>query len=450
MFRRTLITNARIVNEGIIKVGSVLIENEIIAGVLDDPAPAHLVSDVNQIIDAANCYLFPGIIDDQVHFREPGLTHKGEILTESRAAVAGGITSFMEMPNTKPQTITRQLLDEKFMLGARNSMANYSFYMGTTNDNLDELITIDPLKVCGIKVFMGASTGNMLVDNDEVLEKIFAHAPTLVATHCEDEATIKTNLEEYRQMFGEDILPSHHPRIRNHLACLLSSSKAIKLAKRHRTRLHVLHLSTAVETALFDNSIPLEMKSITGEVCIHHLWFTSSDYVEKQNFIKWNPSIKNISDRETLWYALLNGTLDVVATDHAPHTIDEKINPYLAAPSGGPLVQHSLQAMADALLERNLPLHHIAQWMCHNPAICFGVHNRGFIREGYYADLVILNPGITTKVLPENIYYKCKWSPFEGHTFKSTPTHTFINGRLVYENGKFDESYRGKALDFVR
>jgi dihydroorotase len=450
MNTQTLIINALIVNEGQVKTGSVLIENEIIAEIYDDPAPENLIKDTGHVIDAGNCYLLPGIIDDQVHFREPGLTHKAEIFTESRAAVAGGTTSFLEMPNTNPQTITIDKLKEKFAIGAEKSMANYSFYMGATNDNLEEIAKIDIKNVCGIKVFMGSSTGNMLVDNDETLEKIFTHANTIVTTHCEDEATVATNLQKYKTKFGDDIQAGHHPEIRNHLACLLSSQKAVQMAKQFNTRLHVLHLSTAVETALFDNNIPLSSKKITGEVCIHHLWFSSHDYAHKQNFIKWNPSIKSVSDREMLWTALLEGSLDVVATDHAPHLREEKLQPYLSAPSGGPLVQHSMQAMADGLLNRNLPIHLLAQWMSHNPAICFKVSNRGFIRKGYYADLVILNPNRPYTVTTENTLYKCKWSPFEEHTFNSTPTHTFINGRLVYNNGVFDEGYRGMALKFDR
>jgi dihydroorotase len=446
---KKLITNARIVNEGHVKHGAVLIEGDIIAEIFHQSVPEKLLHDC-EVIDAENNYLLPGIIDDQVHFREPGLTHKAEILTESRAAVAGGITSFMEMPNTVPQATTLKLLNDKFRIGASQSFANYSFFMGATNDNFDELRKIDAKKVCGIKIFMGSSTGNMLVDNDDALNKIFSEAKTLVATHCEDEATIKANTEQFIQKYGENILPSHHPAIRNHLACLLSSQKAVELARKHNTRLHVLHLSTAVETALFDNKIPLDKKRVTGEVCVHHLWFTSDDYAEKGNMIKWNPAVKNYADREALWSALESGTLDVVATDHAPHTLEEKQRPYLSAPSGGPLVQHSLQAMADSLRKRNLPIHLLAQWMCHNPAICFQVKKRGFIRKGYYADLVIFNPDKEYTVKQDNILYKCKWSPFEGYTFGGTPTHTLINGSLVYNNGIFDENFRGKALEFDR
>lgn len=449
MSSKTLIVNATIINEGRIYPGSVLIENDIIAEIYENSPDISKLGKV-KVIDAEFAYLLPGIIDDQVHFREPGLTHKAEILTESRAAVAGGITSFMEMPNTNPQTTTAELLEKKFILGARQSMANFSFYMGATNDNADELDKIDPRKVCGIKVFMGSSTGNMLVDDQQALDRIFSQAKILVATHCEDEATIKANLEKFRNEFGENIRAEHHPQIRNHEACFLSSQRAIDLARRNNTRLHVLHLSTASETKLFDNSVSLENKRITGEVCVHHLWFTDEDYKEKQNLIKWNPAVKGLADREQLWKSLLDNTLDIVATDHAPHLLDEKRNPYLSAPSGGPLVQHALQAMADAFKARNLPLHIMVQWMCHNPAICFNVYRRGFIRKGYYADLVILNPSKKHTVSKENILYKCGWSPFEGHTFSATPTHTFINGHLVYENGRFAENFRGKPLEFER
>ncbi len=450
MFSKVLIINARIINEGQVKPGSVLIENEFIAEIFDNPFPSYSPQDYHQVIDAENSYLLPGVIDDQVHFREPGLTQKGDIYSESCAAVAGGITSFMEMPNTIPQATTLELLEAKFKIGAQKSLANYSFYMGATNNNMHELDRIDINKVCGIKVFMGSSTGNMLVDSDEALENIFAHARTLVATHCEDEATIKSNLKKFTQLYGTDLNASHHPEIRNHLACLLSSQKAVHLAKELNTRLHVLHLSTAVETALFENTIPLTEKKITGEVCVHHLWFTSTDYAEKQNFIKWNPAIKSQSDRDTLWAALLEGVLDVVATDHAPHLKEEKLQPYISAPSGGPLVQHSLQAMADALTSRDLPVALLAQWMSHNPAICFKVKNRGFIRKGYYADLVILNPNKPYTVTTENILYKSKWSPFENHTFSSTPTHTIINGQVVYQNGELNKDFRGKVLEFDR
>ena len=446
---KTLITNAQIVNEGRIFKGSVLIADDLIEHIFETAPDIASLGNIN-IIDAKGSWLMPGIIDDQVHFREPGLTHKAEILTESRAAVAGGITSFMEMPNTIPQSTNLENLEQKFSIAAKNSFANYSFYMGATNDNLAELGKIDPARVCGIKVFMGSSTGNMLVDNQEALENIFRHSKTLVATHCEDESTIKENLKTFKEKYGDNIQPWHHPQIRNHQACFLSSKRATELALKHKTRLHVLHLSTADEVSLFSNETPLSEKSITGEVCVHHLWFTEEDYHTKGNYIKWNPGVKQKADREALWKALTGNTLDVVATDHAPHLPEEKENPYLSAPSGGPLVQHSLQAMADACLERNIPMHHLVSWMCHNPAIAFKVSKRGFIREGFFADLVLLSPSIKYTVSKSNILYKCGWSPFEDHTFVTTPTHTFINGELVYENGRFSENFRGKPLLFDR
>ncbi|TVQ14919.1 MAG: dihydroorotase [Bacteroidetes bacterium] len=446
----TLIINARIVNEGQVRPGSLYIEDDLIADISDDPSPEMYRRQADRIVDAKNCFLLPGIIDDQVHFREPGLTQKADISTESRAAVAGGITSFMEMPNTNPPCTTLDLLEKKFALAAQKSSANFSFYMGASNDNAEELEKINPEKICGIKVFMGSSTGNMLVDNEQVLERIFATAKTLVATHCEDESTIQANLQKFKQLHGENIQPRHHPMIRSHEACLLSSQKAAELARKHNTRLHILHLSTADEVNLFDNQTPLENKMITGEVCVHHLWFTDKDYLTKGNLIKWNPAVKGLDDRERLWEALLDGTLDVVATDHAPHLLAEKQNPYLSAPSGGPLVQHSLQVMADALTLRNLPIHLLVKWMCHNPALCFNIKKRGFIRKGYYADLVILDPEQKYTVTSENILYKCGWSPFENHTFSTTPTHTFVNGKLVWENGKLDESVKGVALEFNR
>jgi dihydroorotase len=450
MPKKTLIINAKIVNEGSTRIGSLLIDGSYIAEISDNPCPESPTDGEINVIDAENSYLLPGIIDDQVHFREPGLTHKGELETESRAAIAGGITSFMEMPNTSPQTITVELLKEKFELGSKKSFANFSFFMGATNDNIDEIVKIDPAKVCGVKVFMGASTGNMLVNDPNALDLIFSKSPTLVAVHCEDETTIQTNLALYKEKYEDNIQPEHHPLIRDHKACLLSSEFAVSLAKKHNTRLHILHLSTAEETRLFDNSVSLQQKRITSEACVHHLWFTDESYKTKGNLIKWNPAIKTLKDREKLWESLLDGSVDVVATDHAPHLLEEKLKPYLQAPSGGPLVQHSLQIMADATSERNIPIHKLVQWMCHNPAICFGISKRGFIRKGYYADLVILNPDLKYTVTRENILYKCKWSPFEGHTFNSSPTHTFVNGNLVYNNGIVNEVSRGIPLEFTR
>lgn len=450
MHLKTLIVNALIVNEGTVKKGSILTEGQLIADIFDNPYPESLIDETVSVVDAANSYLLPGIIDTHVHFREPGLTHKGDIASESKAAVAGGITSFMEMPNTLPPATTIKLLEEKFAAAAKSSFANYSFYLGASTDNIDEIKQVDPSGVCGVKVFMGSSTGNMLVNAPEVLYRIFESSPILVAIHCEDEATIQTNLALFKEKYGDQILPAHHPIIRNHRACYISTEYAVNLAKKLNTRLHVLHLSTGDETALFTNKIPLSQKRVTVEACPHHLWFTDEDYHTKGNFIKWNPAIKSQNDKEALWSALIDGTIDVVGTDHAPHLTEEKLKPYLQAPSGGPLIQHSLQIMVDSALERNIPLHQIVQWMCHNPAICFQISRRGYIRKGYFADFVILNPNQKYTVTTENILYKCKWSPFEGHTFKTTPTHTFINGKLVYSHNTIDETFRGMPIEFDR
>lgn len=403
-----------------------------------------------EVIDADGLHLIPGVIDDQVHFRDPGLTHKADLYTESKAAVAGGVTSFMEMPNTIPQTLTQELLEEKYRMGAEKSLANYSFYMGASNDNLEEILKTDPSKVCGVKVFMGASTGNMLVDNPDTLRQIFAKAPTLVAVHCEDEATIQENARILKQRFGEDIPVIYHPLIRSEVACFKSSAFAVELAKKYGTRLHILHLSTAHELDLFDNSIPLEKKKITSEVCVHHLWFHEGDYERLGNMIKWNPAIKSIDDRDELMAGLLDDRLDIVATDHAPHTYEEKQNTYFKAPSGGPLVQHSLPAMLEFFHEGKISLERVVDKMCHAPARCFGVKDRGFIREGYAADLVLLDLNDAWIVEKGNILYKCGWSPFEGVEFQSKVTHTFVNGHLVYENGHFDESVKGERLLFDR
>lgn len=401
-------------------------------------------------IDLDGLLLMPGVIDDQVHFREPGLTHKGDIYSESRAAVAGGITSFMEMPNTQPQTVTQKELEAKFRIGQEKSLANYSFYMGTTNDNLDEVMATDPANVCGIKVFMGASTGNMLVDNPGTLSGIFKNARLPVAVHCEDEATIGQNLASAREKFGDDIPIEQHPVIRDHEACLKSSTLAVELARKFGTRLHLLHLSTALEMDLLDNNQRLEDKLLTAEVCVHHLWFTDADYASRGSLIKWNPAIKTLSDREALRQALRNGLIDVVATDHAPHTFEEKQNPYLRCPSGAPMVQHSLTAMLDLVHQGVYSLEQIVRWMCHNPAICFGVKNRGFIREGYAADLTVVNLSQKQTVTKDNILYKCGWSPLEQTTFNFSVVYTFVNGVPVYEKGKFNETIRGRALEFGR
>ncbi len=443
------IINANIVNENRIFAGCVFIKEGMIERVVageNDFSPGKDVA----IIDAEGKYLIPGVIDDQVHFREPGLTHKADIYTESKAAVAGGVTSFMDMPNTIPNTLTQELLEDKYRLASEKSLANYSFYMGASNDNIDEILKTDPKKVCGIKVFMGSSTGNMLVDNIDTLNAVFSKSKLLIATHCEDEATIKANSELFRKNYGENVPVEAHPLIRSDEACFKSSDLAVGLAKLHNTRLHILHLSSAKETGLFDNSIPLEEKRITAEVCVHHLWFDSSDYQEKGTLIKWNPAIKTAKDKEALWDALLDDRLDVIATDHAPHTIEEKTNTYFKASSGGPLVQHSLPAMIDFYHQGKISLEKIVDKMCHAPAKCFKVEKRGFVREGYFADLVIVDVNARTKVGKDNILYKCGWSPFEGHTFKSKITHTFVNGNLIYNNGEFDETEKGRRLLFER
>lgn len=440
-----LIKNATLINEGTSTITDLLIENERIAKIAVD------ISDSNAtIINAEGMWLIPGAIDDQVHFREPGLTHKGEIYTEAKAAVAGGVTSYMEMPNTVPNVFTQNLLQDKYNRAAQVSLANYSFFMGTSNDNIEEVLKTDIRNVCGLKIFMGSSTGNMLVDNEETLNNIFSKFPGLIATHCEDEHTVKSNLELYKQKYGDQIKPEMHPLIRSEEACYLSSSFAVSLAKKHGTHLHVLHISTEKETHLFEANIPLKDKRITAEACIHHLWFSDEDYLTKGNFIKWNPAVKKASDREGIWKALLEGRIDVIATDHAPHTIEEKEQNYLSAPSGGPLVQHSVLAMVDKVLEGRISKEMMVQKMSHNVATLFRIEDRGFIREGYYADLVLVNPNKTEKVTKDSLLYKCKWSPFEGHNFKSSILYTFVNGHKVYDSGKFDESKLGSRLLFNR
>ena len=442
-----LIRNAKIVNEGTIFEGDVLIENQFIVEIA---SKISVKSSSTKIIDAEGNYLIPGIIDDQVHFREPGLTHKGTIFTESRAAVAGGITSFIEQPNTVPNATTQELLEEKYKIASEKSFTNYSFMMGGTNDNLEEILKTNPKNVAGIKLFLGSSTGNMLVDNEEVLEKIFSSTPMLIAVHCEDETTIKNNLEKFTAEYGEDIPASAHPLIRSAEACYISSSKAIALAKKTGARLHVFHVSTAKETELFSNKIPLEDKKITAEVCIHHLWFTDKDYEKKGNFIKWNPAVKTEEDKNALWEALLDDRIDVIATDHAPHTLEEKKQKYAKAPSGGPLVQHALVAMFEMFHQGKISIEKIIEKMAHNPAKLFKIEKRGFIKEGYFADLVILNAGLPFTVKKDNLLYKCGWSPFEGTTFKSRITHTFVNGNLVYSNGKVKDIHVGERLTFDR
>ncbi len=440
-----LIKNATIVNEGSSFVGDVLIENGVIKKV-----DSSITTSSMTVIDASGKYLIPGLIDDQVHFREPGLTHKATIGSESRAAVAGGITTFIEMPNTVPQATNQQLLQDKFNIAEKTSYANYSFMFGGTNNNLEELLKTDPKTVAGIKLFLGSSTGNMLVDNLEVLEKIFSSTKLIISVHCEDEETIKKNTANHKAQYGENIPIEFHPVIRSEEACYLSSSRAIALAKKTGARLHVFHLSTAKETALFRNDIPLEEKQITSEVCVHHLWFSDQDYKEKGTHIKWNPAVKTVADREGLWTALLDDRLDIIATDHAPHTLEEKSNSYLKAPSGGPLVQHALLALLEKVSEKVISIEKVVEKACHNPAIIFQIENRGFIKEGYYADLVLIDPKAPQTVCKENILYKCGWSPFEGTTFSSSVTHTFVNGVLMYHEGTFNDDVKGKRITFNR
>jgi len=444
-----LIKNAIIVNEGMVFGGGVYINDGLIKMVfMDGDQPA--VPNGAKVIDAMGLHLIPGVIDDQVHFRDPGLTQKADLFTESRAAVAGGVTSFMEMPNTNPQTLTQELLEEKYRLGAEKSLANYSFYMGVSNDNLEEVIKTDPATVCGIKVFMGASTGNMLVDDPEVLEKLFEKAPTLLAAHCEDEPTIQENIRILKERFGDDVPIDYHPLIRSEEACYRSSSFAVALARKYNTRLHVLHLSTARELGLFTNEIPLEKKRVTAEVCVHHLWFHDADYPRLGTLIKWNPAIKTMDDRDELLKAVIDDRIDVIATDHAPHTIEEKDNSYFNAPSGGPLVQHSLPAMLEFFHKGAITMEKIVEKMCHAPAKCFNIKKRGFIREGYAADLTLVDLQSPWRVEKDNILYKCGWSPFKGEKFQSKVTHTFVNGHMAYCEGVFDDSKLGKRLVFER
>ena len=444
---RVLIKNAKIVNEGTIFEGDVLIEDEFIVEIGENIS---VKSSATKIIDAEGNYLIPGAIDDQVHFREPGLTYKGDIASESKAAVAGGITSFIEQPNTIPNAVTQEVLEEKYKIAEASSYANYSFMMGATNDNLEEVLKTNPKNVAGIKIFLGSSTGNMLVDNEAVLEKIFSSTQMLIAVHCEDEQTIKDNLAKYIEEYGDDVPVTAHHLIRSEEACYISSSKAIALAKKTGARLHVFHLSTAKEMDLFTNKIPLEEKKITAEVCIHHLWFTNEDYDTKGNLIKWNPAVKTANDRKVLWEALLDDRIDVIATDHAPHTLEEKKQPYLKAPSGGPLVQHAVVAMFETFHQGKISVEKIVEKMAHNPAKIFKIEKRGFIKEGFYADLVIVNPGSPWNVKKENILYKCGWSPFENYNFKSRVMHTFVNGQLVYSNSKIKDIRNGKRLLFDR
>jgi len=443
-----LITDAIILNEGKRIPGNIYIKDNIITSII--PAGGQLPEGAEKIIHAAGKYVIPGVIDDQVHFREPGLTHKGDISTESKAAVAGGITSYMEMPNTVPQTVTQELLEQKYQRAAEVSLANYSFYIGATNDNIEELLKTDPLKVCGIKIFMGSSTGNMLVNNLTTLQSIFSQAPLLIAVHCEDETIIRNNVEAAKSRFGDDVPIYLHPVIRNEDACYRSSRMAVELAQKYNTRLHILHLSTARELELLSSSSELRTKRITAEVCVHHLIFDSRDYFTRGNLIKWNPAIKTTNDKEALLKGLRDGRIDVIATDHAPHTLEEKQNTYFKTPSGGPLVQHSLVAMLEFCHKGMLEPEEVVNKMCHAPADLFQIDRRGYIREGYYADLVIVDQNKPWTVTTDNLLYKCGWSPFSGMTFKSCVTQTVVNGNVVYDEGKIDDSVMGMRLNFKR
>ncbi|UPT68054.1 MAG: dihydroorotase [Sphingobacteriales bacterium JAD_PAG50586_3] len=444
-----LLTNAHVVNEGAVFKAHIAIEGGLIKKIISADDNLQDIQ-AKEVLNLDGLHIFPGVIDDQVHFREPGLTHKGELYTEAKAAVAGGVTSYMEMPNTVPGAVTNVLLEQKYSRASEVSLANYSFYMGTTNSNIDEVTSIDPRKVCGIKIFMGSSTGDMLVDNPEALDNIFKHGKTLIATHCEVDPEIKKSLTHFRHIYGDDVPAWYHPYIRSREACYGSSTYAFELAQKHNARLHILHISTAEETMLFSNDKPLAEKRITAEACIHHLWFSEADYKTKGNYIKWNPAVKSAYDRDAIFAAVLDNRIDVIATDHAPHTIEEKNKPYIDAPSGGPLIQHTLNAMLDFYHAGKISLERIAEKMSHNPAILFEVEKRGFIREGYFADLAVVNLNAPWTVDKSNLLYKCGWSPFEGHTFKAAVQHTFVNGNHVYNKGTFNEDSRGMRLTFNR
>ncbi|MEJ2004892.1 MAG: dihydroorotase [Cyclobacteriaceae bacterium] len=443
--RKILIKNARITNEGESYYADILVEGQFIKKIEGTIGNAG----VDEEIDASGLWALPGVIDDQVHFREPGLTHKGDLFTESRAAVAGGVTSFMEMPNTIPNALTQELLEQKYHIASQKSLANYSFFMGASNDNLEEVLKTNGRHVCGVKIFMGSSTGNMLVDDQKTLEKLFSEVPLLIATHCEDEATIRHNTAEYRKKYGEDVPIECHPLIRSEEACYKSSSFAVELAKKHNTRLHILHISTEKELSLFRNDIPLEEKRITAEACIHHLWFSDEDYRKKGTFIKWNPAVKKASDRDAIFQAVLDDRIDVIATDHAPHTRQEKENTYFKAPSGGPLVQHSLVAMMDKYHNDEISMEKIVEKMCHSPARMFKIDRRGYLKEGYYADIVLVHPNDPWTVKPDNILYKCGWSPFEEHEFRSKVHHTIVSGNWAFRHGKIHEGGTGQRLAFL-
>jgi dihydroorotase len=441
-----LIRNARLVNEGKIYFADVFIRNSFIEKIDTNGISMH----ADKTIDAEGLYLLPGVIDDQVHFREPGLTHKGDLYTESRAAVAGGVTSFMEMPNTVPSAVTIELLEQKYARAAQVSPANYSFYMGTTNTNIEELLKVDDTKICGVKIFMGSSTGDMLVDDPAALEAIFKNVKSLITTHCEDDPMIKQNAARIKAEYGDTATAKFHPIIRNAEACYKSSSFAVELAKKYNTRLHILHISTAKELELFRNDIPLSQKRITAEACIHHLWFSDEDYETKGNFIKWNPAVKSKEDRAAIWEAVLDGRIDVIATDHAPHTLEEKQQPYFNAPSGGPLIQHTLLAMLEFYKQGKISLETLVQKMSHNVAEMFEIDRRGFIREGYYADLVLVDLNQSTSVTQESLLYKCGWSPFDGFTFSSKIHTTIVNGNICWADGKVNDSAKGMRLTFNR
>ena len=447
---RILISGATIVNENRVFEGSVLIRDGLIEGVFHRDDPEVPVEDWEniEIIDARGLHLFPGVIDDQVHFREPGLTQKGDIYSESRAAVAGGVTSYMDMPNTDPKAVKLDILEEKYRIASRRSLANYSFFLGATNDNFSEIAKADSRRICGLKVFLGASTGNMLVNDPEALEKIFRDSKLLVAIHSEDEGIIRKNLDAFLEKYGENIPVEAHPLIRSEEACYVSTEKAVNLARKYNTRLHILHLSTAKELELLDTGVPLEKKRITAEVCVHHLWFNDQDYKEKGTLIKWNPAIKTEHDRNALFEALKSGAIDIIATDHAPHLREEKLNPYRSCPSGAPLVQHSLVAMLEFYHRKKISLDKIVSKMAHAPALLYRIKNRGYIRKGYFADLVLVDLRDPWKVEASNILCKCGWSPFEGVTFTSKVKHTFVNGNHVYRNGRFSENLMGKRLEF--
>ena len=444
--RTIIIKNGTVVNEGKQTVTDLLLRN----GIIEKIGNHIEINELHETIDAEGLLILPGCIDDQVHFREPGLTHKGTIASEATAAVAGGITTYMEMPNTVPNALTQTLLQDKYDIAANGSLANYSFFMGASNDNLEEVLRTDPLNVCGVKIFMGSSTGNMLVDSQNTLSNLFSQVPMLIATHCEDEATIQENLRNAKAMCGDNIPIELHSTIRSAEACYKSSSFAVELAKKHNTRLHILHISTAIECDLFDNTIPLLKKRITAEACVHHLWFTDKDYSTKGNFIKWNPAVKTENDREAIWQALLSDKIDIIATDHAPHTLEEKSKDYMSATSGGPLVQHALLAMLEKSNEGKISIERVVEKMAHAPAICFQVEKRGFIREGYSADLVLVDPKQKTTVTKQSLLYKCQWSPFEGTTFSNKIVGTYVNGNLVWDGDKICSDINGQRLSFIR